>query len=314
MTDYTGESAVDYFFHHDGMGSIVNITGADETLMTTYDYGPFGDFTTTYHNGAIDSPFTYTGREFSAVMDMFHYRARNYMPDIGRFMSRDPYPYNLFSPNTIQRYNYCGNSAVNFVDPWGMDNNVIYIDYDPHAFTNYDRYGLPCIGNPLYFNNNFLGELFVWLSGEFPGGSIDIFPGGTFCGFTIGYNDFDFWYSSSQYTFSEISLHETNLDEYEDISYDIRMDCSKKEWIDKFGEDSLPDGILTGEEYVKKRNVLKGKEDDVDSKSKYPSELIPSDLKTKWPPKHYSYDRNNFFLGSFDLGVLNSSSGFTKFE
>ena len=119
MTDYTGESAVDYFFHHDGMGSIVNITGSDETLMTTYDYGPFGDFTTTYHNGAIDSPFTYTGREFSAVKDMFHYRARNYMPEIGRFMSRDPYPYNPILPNTIQRYNYCGNSAVNFVDPLG---------------------------------------------------------------------------------------------------------------------------------------------------------------------------------------------------
>jgi len=121
MTDYTGESAVDYFFHHDGMDSIVNITGGDETLMTTYDYGSFGDFTTTYHNGAIDSPFTYTGREFSAVTDMFHYRARNYMPRIGRFMSRDPYPFDPFFPNTIQRYNYCGNSPVNFVDPWGEE-------------------------------------------------------------------------------------------------------------------------------------------------------------------------------------------------
>jgi len=50
---------------------------------------------------------------------MFHYRARNYMPDICRFMTRDPYPYNPILPNTIQRYNYCGNSAVNFVDPWG---------------------------------------------------------------------------------------------------------------------------------------------------------------------------------------------------
>ena len=86
-----------------------DITGGDEMLMTTY------------HNGAIDSSFTYTGREFSAVTDLFYYRARNYMPDIGRFMSRDPYPYNPFSPNSIQRYNYCGNSAVNFVDLWGME-------------------------------------------------------------------------------------------------------------------------------------------------------------------------------------------------
>jgi RHS repeat-associated protein len=120
MTDYTGESPADYFFHHDGMGSIVGITDVNETLKTSYLYGPFGDFMTTYHDGTIDSPFTYTGREYSSATGLFHYRARDYMPGIGRFMSRDPYPYSPGNPASIQRYNYVQNSPVNYTDPFGL--------------------------------------------------------------------------------------------------------------------------------------------------------------------------------------------------
>jgi RHS repeat-associated protein len=79
---------------------------------------------TTHHSGNIDSPFTYTGREFSSATGIFHYRARSYMPDLGRFTSRDPYPYSLSSSNTIQRYNYCSNSPTNFVDPFGLDYKI----------------------------------------------------------------------------------------------------------------------------------------------------------------------------------------------
>jgi RHS repeat-associated protein len=93
MTVYSqeGDAPTDYFFHHDGMGSIVNITDANQTLMTTYNYGPFRDFTTTHHNSNIDSPFTYTGREFSSATGIFHYRARSYMPDLGRFTFINPW-------------------------------------------------------------------------------------------------------------------------------------------------------------------------------------------------------------------------------
>ena len=66
-------------------------------------------------------------------------------------MSRDPYPYNPLSPNTIQRYNYCENSPVNFVDPWGT-NPLVWIvvakaidigyDYFKKMFSDYsDRDG-----------------------------------------------------------------------------------------------------------------------------------------------------------------------------
>jgi hypothetical protein len=66
MTVYSQEQEApnDYFFHHDGMSSIVNINDANEMLMTTYDYGPFGGFTTTHNSGNINSLFTFTGREF----------------------------------------------------------------------------------------------------------------------------------------------------------------------------------------------------------------------------------------------------------
>jgi RHS repeat-associated protein len=113
MTDYTGYNTEDSFFHHDGMGSIVNITDASEVLKTTYTYNPFGEFSTTHNNGTIDSPFTYAGREFSATTGLYKLGNRMYLPQIGRFLSRDSRSYSTTSPKTINRYNFKIYSSVN---------------------------------------------------------------------------------------------------------------------------------------------------------------------------------------------------------
>ncbi len=43
------------------------------------------------HIGRIRQPYTFTGREYDKETGLYYYRARYYDPEIGRFISKDPF-------------------------------------------------------------------------------------------------------------------------------------------------------------------------------------------------------------------------------
>lgn len=47
-------------------------------------------------------------------------RARQYPPDIGRFVSADPVLGSLGMPRTLNRYAYVVNNPVTWIDPSGL--------------------------------------------------------------------------------------------------------------------------------------------------------------------------------------------------
>ncbi len=81
-------------------------------LQETYDYTAFGD------SIGADTPshYGFTGREHEET-GLYYYRARFYMPDRGRFTSKDPIG---FAGGDTNLYSYVGQNPVNFVDPWGL--------------------------------------------------------------------------------------------------------------------------------------------------------------------------------------------------
>ncbi len=58
----------------------------------------------------------FTGRELEET-GLYYYRARFYMPDLGRFISKDPIG---FAGGDTNLYSYVGQNPVNFVDPSGL--------------------------------------------------------------------------------------------------------------------------------------------------------------------------------------------------
>ncbi len=58
----------------------------------------------------------YTGRERDAETGLYHYRARTYSPELGRFLQRDP----IGTADQINRYAYVGNNPMVATDPSGM--------------------------------------------------------------------------------------------------------------------------------------------------------------------------------------------------
>lgn len=105
-----------YYYFHDGLGSVTDLTKATGELVESYQYDAYGQPTTP---STVGNPYLFTGREYDQETGLYHYRARAYHPGIGRFIQRDPLSY---LPDT-NLYRYVYNNAINWVDPWGLDKN-----------------------------------------------------------------------------------------------------------------------------------------------------------------------------------------------
>ena len=64
--------------------------------------------------------YSYTGKEREQEIGLAYFGARWYNADMGRFISCDPISTNLSSPQNLNKYHYCLNSPVNYVDHNGL--------------------------------------------------------------------------------------------------------------------------------------------------------------------------------------------------
>jgi RHS repeat-associated protein len=104
------------FYSGDGIGSTRNLTDPMETQTAAYSYDSFGNVIN--HTGT-DATYTFSTKEQDGT-GLYYFAARYYDPTLGRFATQDPAPANLYDPQSLNRYTYCANDPINFVDPWGL--------------------------------------------------------------------------------------------------------------------------------------------------------------------------------------------------
>jgi RHS repeat-associated protein len=94
-------------------------------LLAAREFFPFG--TSAFAAGAAaESPFGFTGKVADAGDGLIYFGHRYYLPEIGRFLTPDPYfleqqPDKFFqAPRSLQLYVYVLNNPLNMVDPYGL--------------------------------------------------------------------------------------------------------------------------------------------------------------------------------------------------
>ena len=117
-------SSTTYYYNLDGLGSIRQLLNSSGTIVESYTYDPYGN-TTIYNSSltditstgsGVDNPYMFTGRRFDEETGIYHYRARQYDPTIGRFLQRDPIGYAA----GMNLYKYVSNNPLNWIDPSGL--------------------------------------------------------------------------------------------------------------------------------------------------------------------------------------------------
>ena len=117
-------SGNDYYYHQDGLGSVIALTNTLGIPIQQYAYDSYGTPIAYGAEGSevavgdtpIENSYLYTGREYDKESGLYYYRARYYSHQTGRFLSEDS---SGFYEGEVNVYRYVENNPVNYLDPYG---------------------------------------------------------------------------------------------------------------------------------------------------------------------------------------------------
>ena len=129
------------YYLQNAHGDITNITNQEGQTINTYNYDAYGRITKKEEN--IPNRITYAGEQYDPIIEQYYLRARNYDPEIGRFIQEDTY-----RGDGLNLYVYVGNNPVNYVDPTGHEKTNKYSE----TILNMSNQDLFFLSNMVYSN------------------------------------------------------------------------------------------------------------------------------------------------------------------
>jgi len=111
------QSTATEYFLGDALGSVRQLADAGGEITLAKSYQPYGDVLSSF--GSSASPFAFTGEQQDAS-GMVYLRARYYVPNDGRFLTRDIWEGNINTPASLNRCTYAHSNPVMYTDPSGF--------------------------------------------------------------------------------------------------------------------------------------------------------------------------------------------------
>jgi RHS repeat-associated protein len=130
-----------YFYHKDHLGSTRSVTDSSKNIITASTYHPFGE--TEVEEGS--EYYLYNGKERDSA-GLYYYGARYYDPQIGKFITRDLRIGRKKNSQSTNRYTYCLNNPIKYIDPDGFGEKFSYLKTNPNPVRMTTRNFLLCLG------------------------------------------------------------------------------------------------------------------------------------------------------------------------
>ena len=116
------DSSTGYYLY-DPRGSVTGITNESGQLYQSYRYSVNGEIT--FGAPQYENEYTYNGESYNPNIQSQYLRARYYAVVTAGFLTEDSYLGDINEPLTLNRYNYCISSPLNYQDPSGNAINLI---------------------------------------------------------------------------------------------------------------------------------------------------------------------------------------------
>jgi len=105
------------YYLYDPRGSVTGITNEEGQIYQSYRYNANGEIT--FGAPRYENEYTYNGESYNPNIESQYLRARYYDVTTAAFITEDSYLGDITEPLTLNRYNYCVSSPLNYVDPSG---------------------------------------------------------------------------------------------------------------------------------------------------------------------------------------------------
>ena len=109
-----------YYFVKNLQGDVLKVyRDADNALVASYEYDPFGNILSATGEMADENPFRYRGYHYDTNTGFYYLQSRYYDPLTCRFINADTYASTGQGVIGWNMFAYCGNNPVAFSDPSG---------------------------------------------------------------------------------------------------------------------------------------------------------------------------------------------------
>ena len=121
MTIHGSSGTTNYYYLKDLANTVLALANSSGSIVESYVYDAYGNVTIRNGSGTVipvsayGNRFLFQGREYDYTTQLYHFRARWYDTETGRWLSNDP----IGISGGLNLYAFCGNDPVNFVDPMG---------------------------------------------------------------------------------------------------------------------------------------------------------------------------------------------------
>jgi RHS repeat-associated protein len=126
----TSKNSVLSYILQDHLGSTAATANSGGALTSTINYYSFGSSHITWGTLPTDKKFTGQRLDSTAVdtTGLYYYNARYYDAALGRFISPDTIVPNPAYPQSLNRYSYCLNNPLKYIDPSGHESLEDYLN------------------------------------------------------------------------------------------------------------------------------------------------------------------------------------------
>ena len=122
MAIHGSSGTTNYYYLKDLSNTVLALANSSGSIVESYVYDAYGNVTIKNSGGSVISTsaygnrFLFQGREYDYATQLYHFRARWYDTETGRWLSNDP----IGISGGLNLYAFCSNDPVNFVDPMGF--------------------------------------------------------------------------------------------------------------------------------------------------------------------------------------------------